>query len=79
MAAGVLVGVVADDRRLRDRRVDAPVDASEAGGELVDGAVQLVDAALQRDREVDEIGLAAAEERQLRAGGRGGASGGGGR
>ena len=37
------------------KNVDAAVDAGEAGGDLVDGAVQVVDAGLQGDREVDEL------------------------
>src|SRR6476660_367516 len=32
VAAGVLVRVVADDRGVRDRSVDAPVDPRETGG-----------------------------------------------
>src|SRR3954452_24257466 len=37
--ARVLVGVVADDRRVGDGRVDAAVDAGEAALDLVDRAV----------------------------------------
>ena len=66
MAAGVLVGVVADDASLRDGRVDAPVDAREPCRDLVHGAVQVVDPPLERDGEVDEVGLAAAEQHELR-------------
>ena len=66
VAAGVLVGVVADDRGVRDRVVDPPVDAREAGRDLVDGAVQVVDPALERDGELDEVLAAAADERPLR-------------
>src|SRR5207253_880485 len=66
VAAGVLVGVVADDRELRDGAVDAPVDAGEPGGDLVHRTVQIVDPALERDGEVDEIGLASAEQDELR-------------
>ena len=46
--------------------VDAPVDAGEAGGDLVDRAVEVVDPRLQRDGEVDEVLAAAAEQRPLR-------------
>ena len=49
MAARVLVGVVADDRGVRDRLVDAPVDPREPRRDLVDGAVEVVDPGLQRD------------------------------
>src|SRR6266516_2184295 len=63
--ARVGVRVVADDRRVRDAAVDSPVDACEPGRDLVHGAVQVVDPALQRDREVDEIFLAAADEHEL--------------
>ena len=51
--ARALVGVVADDRRVRDRAVDAAVDPREPGGDLVHGAVQVVDprpAARRRSR-----------------------------
>src|SRR5262249_56676887 len=48
------------------RPVDAAVDAREAGGDLVDGAVEVVDPRLQRDGEVDEILPAAPDERALR-------------
>src|SRR5258708_198205 len=58
--------VVAHDRRLRQRAVDAPVDTREAGRDLVDNAVEVVDPRLQRDGEVDEVLLAAAEEDELR-------------
>ena len=66
MAARVLVGVVADDRGVRDGAVDAAVDAREARGHLVDRPVQVVDAPLERDGEVDEILAAAAEQHPLR-------------
>ena len=65
MAARVLVGVVAHDRGVRDRLVDAAVDPREAGGDLVDGAVEVVDPPLERDGELDEILAAAADERSL--------------
>src|SRR6185437_15395849 len=65
VAAGVLVGVVADDRRVRDDAVDAPVDARQARGDLVDRAVQVVDPALERDGEVEQVLAAAAEQRAL--------------
>ena len=45
--------------------VHAPVDAHEAGRDLVDGAVEVVDPALQRDGEVDQVGLAVAEQHRL--------------
>src|SRR5581483_9141902 len=35
VAAGVLVGVVADDRRIRDGAVDAPIDPRQARRDLV--------------------------------------------
>ena len=44
--------------------VDPPVDAREAGRDLVDGAVQVVDPALERDRELDEVLAAAADQRR---------------
>ena len=66
MAAGVLVGVVANDRDVRDAAGDAAVDACDSAGELVEIPVEPVDASLQRDREVDEVGAAAAEQRLLR-------------
>ena len=66
VAAGVLVGVVADDRRVRDRAVDPAVDAREPAGDLVDRAVEVVDPALQRDGELDEILAAAADQHALR-------------
>ena len=66
MPARVLVGVVADDRGVRDRPVDAAVDAREARGHLVDRAVEVVDPPLERDGEVDEVSPAAAEEHPLR-------------
>src|SRR6266536_3453543 len=66
MAAAVRVGVVADDRGLRDAVVDPPVDAREGGADLVHRAVEVVDPALERDGEVDEVGLAAAEQHELR-------------
>ncbi len=67
LPAGVLVGVVADDRRVRDRAVDAPVDPRQPRGDLVDGPVEVVDPALQRDREVDDVGGRTAEDRLLTA------------
>src|SRR4051812_15403462 len=42
MAARVLVGVVADDRGVRHRSVDAPVDPGEARSDLVDGPMEVV-------------------------------------
>src|SRR5581483_7302615 len=45
--------------------VDAPVDAREGGGELVDHPVDVVDAALKRDCEVDQVDLAVAAEQHL--------------
>jgi hypothetical protein len=48
------------------RSVDPPVDARETGGDLVDGAVQVVDPGLQRDGEVDEVAPVAAEQHALR-------------
>ena len=47
-------------------RVDAAVDPREAGRDLVDRPVQVVDPALERDGEVDEVLLAAAEQHPLR-------------
>ena len=66
VAARVLVGVVADDRGVRDGPVDAPVDAGEPGGDLVDGAVEVVDPALEGDGELDDVLAAAAEQQALR-------------
>ena len=45
--------------------VDPAVDAGEPGGDLVDRTVEVVDPALQRDGELDEVAPAAAEQRQL--------------
>ena len=50
---------------MRDRAVDPPVDTRKAGGDLVDDAVEVVDPGLERDREVDEIGLPATEQHGL--------------
>ena len=50
-------------RCLRRRRSGRP---REPGRDLVDGAVEVVDAALERDGEVDEVGAAAAEQDALR-------------
>src|SRR5581483_12361991 len=61
VAAGVLVGVEADDGALRDGAVDAPVDAREPGCDLVDRAVDVVDPGLERDRELDQVPPAAAD------------------
>src|SRR3954463_5311151 len=47
VAARVLVGVVADDRGVRDGAVDSAVDAGQCRGHLVDRAVQVVDPALE--------------------------------
>ena len=47
------------------RLVDAPVDPREPRRDLVDRAVQVVDPPLQRDGEVDEVALAAAEQNRL--------------
>ena len=66
VAAHVRQRVVADDRRLRDRAVHAAVDPRQPAGDLVDRAQHVVDARLKRDREVDEILLAAAEQHALR-------------
>ena len=66
VAAGVLVGVVADDRACSRPIVDPPVDAREPGRDLVDRAVEVVDPPLQRDGELDEVLAAAADERPLR-------------
>ena len=42
-----------------------PVPADEACRDLVNGPVQVVDPALERDGEVDEVALAAAEQHLL--------------
>ena len=55
MAARVLVGIVADDRAVRNGAVDPAVDTRERGRNLVDRLVQVVDPPLKRDRELDEI------------------------
>ncbi len=65
MAAGALVGVVADDRAVGHRVADAPVDARETRGDLVDGAVEVVDTPLERDGELDEVLAAAADQGAL--------------
>ena len=61
----LFVGVVADKRRVRDRAVDAAIDAGQGRCDLVDGAVQVVHSRLERDREIHEVVLAAAEEHEL--------------
>ena len=66
MAARVLVGVVADDRGVRDGVVDPAVDPREPGRDLVDGAVEVVDPRLERDGELDQVLPPAADERPLR-------------
>ena len=66
MAPCVLVGVVADDRGVRDSPVDAAVDPGQSGGDLVDRSMEIVDPRLERDRELGEILAAAAEEHPLR-------------
>ena len=65
VAARVLVGVVADDRGVRDRLVDATVDAREAACDLVDGSVQVVDPSLERHCELDEVLAPATDQRSL--------------
>ena len=64
VAARVLVGVVADDRGVRDGLVDPAVDPREARRHLVDGAVEVVDPRLQRHRELDQVLPPAADERR---------------
>ena len=66
VAARVLVGVVADERRPGHGAVDATVDPGQLAGDPVHDPVEVVDPALQRDGEVDEVGGAAAEEDALR-------------
>jgi hypothetical protein len=66
VSARARVRVVADDGGAREALVDAAVDAREGRCDVVDGPVQVVDARLQRDGEVDEIVLAAAEQHRLR-------------
>src|SRR5829696_750997 len=66
VAAGVLVRVVPHDRRVRERAVDPQVDPRKPRGDLVHGAVEVVDAALERDREVDDVLPAAGEQQSLR-------------
>ncbi len=48
-----------------DGAVDAPVDAREPRGHLVHRAVEVVDPALERDGEVDDVRRRAAEDRLL--------------
>ena len=48
---------------MREAAVDPLVDAREPGGDLVDDSVQVVDASLQGDREVDEVVLSRAPRR----------------
>jgi hypothetical protein len=64
--ARALVCVVADDRCLRNAPVHAAVDPGKARCDLVDRAVEIVDTRLERDGEVDEVGLPAAEQDHLR-------------
>src|SRR5918992_567466 len=66
LPAGARVRVVPDDGRVRDAAVDPAVDPHEAGRDLVHGAVEVVDTRLQRDGELDEILLRAAEQDCLR-------------
>jgi len=65
VTARSLVGVVADERGVRDRAVDAAVDPGEGGCDFVHGPMKVVDASLERDGEVDEVGLAAAKQHEL--------------
>ena len=65
-SAGAVVRVVTDDRRARERRVGAPVDAGDRRRDLVHGAVEIVDASLERDGEVGEVPIRPAEEHLLR-------------
>src|SRR5215213_8373528 len=53
-------------RKATDADWCPPVDASEAAGDLVDGAMQVVDAALKRHGEVDDVLRPAAEQDVLR-------------
>ena len=48
---------------LRHGAVDASIDPREARRDLVHRPVEVVDPALQRDREVEQVARAAAEER----------------
>src|SRR3990170_1017536 len=61
-----LVRVVADDRGVRHRPVDTPVDPREPGRNLVDGAVEIVDTALERDGEVEQVAAVAPQHDALR-------------
>ena len=42
------------------------IDSCEPGGDLVHGPMEIVDPALQRDRELDQVLAPAAHERPLR-------------
>src|SRR5437763_13126414 len=66
VAAGSLVGVVTNDRALREGFVEATVDTREPGGDLVYRSMEVVDSGLQRDGEVDEVTGAAPEHYLLR-------------
>jgi hypothetical protein len=59
VAAGLLVGVVADDSEPRHGRVEAALEVPERSRNLVERAVQPVHPPLERDGEVDEVTAAA--------------------
>ena len=66
MATRARVRVIADDCGVRQRAVHPAVDPGEPRRDLVDRAMEVVDASLQRDGELDEVGAAAAEQHALR-------------
>ena len=65
MTAGVLIGVVANDRGVRETAVHPLVDPRDSRGDLVDDAMEVIDACLERDGEVDQIVLALPEDDAL--------------
>ena len=66
MAAGARIGVVAATAVLCSEP-STRRSTREAGCDLVHCAMQVVDPALQRDREVDDVGAATAEQRRWAA------------
>ena len=66
MPAGVLVGVVADDRGVREAAVDPPVEPGERRRRPRPRRGGVVDPRLERDGEVDEVVLAACRAGRLR-------------
>src|SRR4029079_64086 len=65
LAARSLVGVVAHNRSVGDRAVDTTIDAGEAGVDLVDRAMEVVDTALEGHGEIEKITASTPEHDRL--------------